>query len=39
MQGSADDAYPVRTLGGADAAVPEKDKENVQFISVQFLNQ
>jgi hypothetical protein len=32
MQGSADEAYPVCTLGGADTAVPEKDKENVNVI-------
>jgi GTP-binding protein len=37
MQGSADEAYPACTLGGADAAVPEKDKENVDFILEQFL--
>ena len=37
MQESADDVYPFRTLGGADAAVREKDKENVHFISLQFL--
>jgi hypothetical protein len=38
IQGSDDDAYLVRTLGGADAEVPEKDAEkNTDYSLYNFL--